>query len=60
LHSPGLQKVSKNKNVGRQYVRDKTVLITQTNCIIKAVEDEKIMKMVRKTTDIMVAVTADV
>jgi hypothetical protein len=60
LHSPGLQKVGKNKTVGRQYVRDKTVLISQTNCIIKAVEDEKIMKMMENTTDIVVAVTADV
>ncbi len=43
LLSPGLQKVSRNKTVGR-----KTLSITQTNCIIKAIKEEKTMKNDKK------------
>jgi hypothetical protein len=39
---------------------DKTVSIIQTNYIIKAVKDEKITKMTKRTADVLVDVTADI
>jgi hypothetical protein len=38
---PGLQKVSKNKAVGQQYVWEQDLLIIQINFVIKAVKDKK-------------------
>jgi hypothetical protein len=36
--------------------REKTLLIILRNCIIKAVKDQKITKITKRTADVMVAV----
>jgi hypothetical protein len=39
---------------------DMTLLILQTKCIIKSVEDETVTKMMERTTNVVVAVVVDV
>jgi hypothetical protein len=56
----GLHKVGKNKTVGRDVYRNKPVSIIQMNCIVKAVTDKKINKMMKWTAEVVVAVTAAV
>jgi hypothetical protein len=53
---PDLQKIGMNKTIGRQYVWGQD----QTNCIIKAVKDKKIIKMTKKMVDIVVAVIVSI
>jgi hypothetical protein len=37
---------------------DKTLSINQTNCVIKAVQDERVTKMMKMTPNAIVAVAA--
>jgi hypothetical protein len=39
---------------------DMTLLIIQSKCIIKAVEDETVTKMMKRTTNVVVAVAVNV
>jgi hypothetical protein len=37
---------------------DKTLSINQTNCVVKAVQDERVTKIMKMTTKVIVAVAA--
>jgi hypothetical protein len=59
-HTSGLQKVGKNKLLIDNTNGDITLSTIQTNWNIKAVKNEKMTKLMKRTTDVVVAAAATV